>query len=233
MLKNWTLFEKVWMITATAIILGLSLLWKDTTIGFIASISGIWCVILVAKGKLSSYFFGVINAITYGYVAHSYGLIGEAQLNWYFYLPLQVVGFVLWYYNSKQSEKLGIEFKNGQEIQAKKLSFKKWLILIPSVLASYFGYSYYLNDIGSNFAGLDALAVVLSVFAQILMMLRYTEQWLLWIVINVITVALWFFVLLTHGGNDWSMLALWIAFLVNSVYGYINWNKISRQEGEK
>lgn len=231
MLKNWTLFEKVWMITATVIILGLSLLWKDTTVGFIASISGIWCVILVAKGKLSSYFFGVINAITYGYVAYSYGLMGEAQLNWYFYLPLQVVGFVLWYRNSKQSEKLGVEFKNGQEIQAKKLNFKNWLILIPSVLAAYFGYSYYLNDIGSNFAGLDALAVVLSIFAQILMMLRYTEQWLLWIVINVITVALWFFVLLTHGGNDWSMLVMWIAFLVNSVYGYINWNKISKQEG--
>lgn len=229
MLKGWTTFEKVWLVVASLVIFGLSLFWKDTTVGFIASISGIWCVILVAKGKISSYLFGTINAIAYGYVAYSYGLFGEAQLNWYFYLPLQIVGFILWYLNSKKTKENGIELKNGQDIVAQQLTPNKWLILVPSIVVAYITYSVYLKNIGSNFAGLDALAVVLSVFAQFLMMFRYAEQWLLWIIINVITVALWVFVLFTHGGNDWTMLAMWIAFLVNSIYGYVNWIKIAKE----
>ena len=46
---------------------------------------------------------------------------------------------------------------------------------------------------------------------------------------NVITVILWVVVLINSGGNDWSVLAMWVAFLVNSVYGYINWLKISKE----
>ena len=37
--------------------------------------------------------------------------------------------------------------------------------------------------------------------------------------------------LLTQGGNDFAMLVMWSAFLVNSVYGYINWRRIVNQQG--
>jgi nicotinamide mononucleotide transporter len=226
MLKDWTNFEKTWLLVATFVITGLSLFWDETFIGFIASISGIICVVLVAKGKISSYVFGTINALAYGYVAYTYGLYGEAQLNWIFYLPLQFVGFALWYKNRKQTDELKI---NGEDIFAKRLSPKMWGILGILILISYVAYSYFLNEIGSTLAGIDSLAVVLSVFANFLMIFRYTEQWLLWIVVNVITVVLWVVVLVNSGGNDWSVLAMWVAFLVNSVYGYINWLKISKQ----
>ena len=90
MLKDWTVFEKTWLFLASLVITGLSLFWDETFIGFIASISGIICVVLVAKGKISSYAFGTVNAVAYGYVAYTYGLYGEAQLNWIFYLPLDL-----------------------------------------------------------------------------------------------------------------------------------------------
>ena len=225
MLKDWTNFEKTWLLLATLVITSLSLLWDETFIGFIASISGIICVVLVAKGKISSYVFGTVNAIAYGYVAYTYGLYGEAQLNWIFYLPLQFVGFALWYKNRKQTNELKI---NGEDIYAKRLSSKMWGILGVLIILSYVAYTYFLHGIGSTLAGIDSLAVVLSVFANFLMIFRFTEQWLLWIVVNVITVVLWVVVLVNSGGNDWSILAMWIAFLVNSVYGYFNWLKISK-----
>lgn len=224
-LKDWTMFEKIWLLVASTTILILSFLWDETAIGLIASLSGVLCVVLVAKGKLSSYFFGVINAATYGYVAMQYGLYGEMQLNWYFYLPLQFVGFALWY---KHRKKTADNKVNGEDIYAKRLNRKQWGVLVVLIVIGYFGYSFYLNEIGSNLAGLDGLAVVLSVFAQFLMIFRFAEQWLLWIMINVLTVVLWFVVLLTSDGNDWTMLACWIAYLVNSVYGYINWINISK-----
>lgn len=225
MLKNWTTFEKVWLFLSTLIILTLSLIWKDTLIGTTASITGILCVVLVAKGKLSSYFFGAIQAATYGYVAYTYQLFGEAHLNWWFFLPIQFIGFFLWYRNRKKDHEVAI---NGEDIHAKRLTRKQWGVLAVVIVIGYIGYSFYLNSIGSKLAGLDGLAVVLSVVAQLLMIFRYAEQWLLWIVINVLTIILWIVVLLQSGGNDWTVLAMWCAFLFNSIWAYFNWLKISK-----
>ena len=58
MFKDWTKFEKAWMLISIMVITTLSIVWKDTLIGFIASITGIICVVLVAKVKLASYLFG-------------------------------------------------------------------------------------------------------------------------------------------------------------------------------
>lgn len=58
------------------------------------------------------------------------------------------------------------------------------------------------------------------------MLKRFAEQWLLWISVNVLSIILWAGALITQGGNDFSMLVMWTAFLVNSIYGYINWRKL-------
>lgn len=224
MLKDWTLFEKSWLILSVAVITALGFMWDDTLIGFVSSISGILAVVLVAKGKISSYFFGVIQAATYGYIAYTYSLYGESMLNLLFYLPLQFVGFYLWKKNSKSSDSA----INGEEIYAKRLSAPEWGALAVLIPLFYCAYYFFLDSIGANLALFDALAVVLSIFAQILMIGRYAEQWLLWIVINMITIGIWLTSLLQSGGSDWTILAMWVAFLINSVYGYINWLKISK-----
>lgn len=224
MLKDWTLFEKTWLLTSTIIILALSLIWQDTLIGTISSLTGILCVVLVAKGRISSYGFGIVNAATYGYVAYSYGLYGESDLNWFIFLPLQFVGLYLWIKNSKKKE----DAINGEQIQARRLNIKQWAFLLITIPIVYVVYAQILEVRDATLAGLDGLAVVLSIVAQILMMLRFAEQWLLWIIINVITISLWVVVLTTSGGNDWTVLAMWLAFLVNSIYGYMNWLKISK-----
>ena len=227
MFKDWKKFEIAWLIISTLIILILSIIWKDTFIGTIASITGVLCVVLVAKGKISSYAFGTINAITYGYVAYSYGLYGESDLNWFIYLPTQLLGAALWIQNAKKKKELGIESVNGESVQAKNLTKVQWIYVLIGIAATYIIYSEFLHFRGSNLAGLDGFAVVLSIVAQILMMLRYAEQWIMWIIVNLITIALWVTILIQSGGNDWTVLAMWIAFLINSVYGYINWRKIS------
>ena len=64
---------------------------------------------------------------------------------------------------------------------------------------------------------LDGASTVLSIFASVLMVLRYSEQWFFWIVVDVITVALWCF------AGDPIMIAMCSAYLVNAVYGYLMW----------
>ena len=53
-LQNWKAIEIIWIIIASTVILSLSIYWKENIIGIVSSISGILCVILTGKGKLSS-----------------------------------------------------------------------------------------------------------------------------------------------------------------------------------
>ena len=101
-LQNWKAIEVIWIIIACSIILSLSIYWKENIIGIVSSISGILCVILTGKGKLSSYVFGMINTILYSIIAFSAKYYGEFMLNVFYYIPMNIVGFVLWSRNMKQ-----------------------------------------------------------------------------------------------------------------------------------
>ncbi|MWP82117.1 nicotinamide riboside transporter PnuC, partial [Glaesserella parasuis] len=58
------------------------------------------------------------------------------------------------------------------------------------------------------------------VAAQALMLLRYREQWLLWIALNILSIVLW--------AENPSMYIMYSAYLLNSLYGYYNWTKLQK-----
>ena len=65
--KEWSLFEKCWLLTFTPVNVYLFFAWNDTLVGLIASLTGMMCVVLVAKGKISNYYFGIVK-LRGGYV---------------------------------------------------------------------------------------------------------------------------------------------------------------------
>jgi nicotinamide riboside transporter PnuC len=81
---DWTLYEKIWLSAFTLITIGLFFAWHDTWIGLVASLSGMLCVVLAAKGKISNYYIGIINILFYSYAAYLNKYYGEVQLNMLF-----------------------------------------------------------------------------------------------------------------------------------------------------
>ncbi|MDF2857526.1 MAG: nicotinamide riboside transporter pnuC [Neobacillus sp.] len=226
-LKSWTRFEMAWLFTFTMINVYLFFAWSDSLIGLISSFSGMLCVVLVAKGKISNYYFGIIQTLTYAYIAYGYGLYGEAMLNALFYFPIQFIGIYLW---RKNKTERGVK---GEDVKVKSLSKMGWLYTLLTIFILTIGYGFFLKYLGGNNVWTDSATNVLSIAAQIMMLKRLTEQWLLWIAVNVLSIFLWLSVLLSQGGNDFSMLVMWSAFLVNSIYGYLNWRKMHVKQMEE
>ncbi|MEC1177514.1 nicotinamide riboside transporter PnuC [Metasolibacillus meyeri] len=222
--QDWTWFERGWLALFTTINLILFFAWDDTILGLISSIAGMLCVVLVAKGRISNYFFGVIQTATYGYIAYTYQLYGESMLNLLFYLPAQFIGVYMWLKYKKPEN----EAVHGETVYAKRLSVKQWLLVVVSFVIGAVLYGWLLTAINAQQVRIDSMAVVLSVIAQILMILRFAEQWILWILVNMLTITLWVITLVQTGGNDWTMVVMWSAFLINSVYGYVNWLRIAK-----
>lgn len=221
---NWKWYELLWLVASTIIILAISLILKDTLLATISSITGLISVVLCAKGKLSYLYFGIVQCVTYGYIAIGYGLYGEAMLNLLIFLPFNIFTIYLWSKNRKSKS----EVIAGEDVPVKKLSKKQIAIIIPLSLITMIVYYLFLQSINAKQAMLDSSLVVLSIIAQLLLTFRYVEQWLIWIVINSLTIVLWIIALSTNDGNDYAILVMQIAFLINSIFGYFNWLKISK-----
>lgn len=111
-------------------------------------------------------------------------------------------------------------------MKAKKFTPTQWGISIVLTIAATFAMGYWLDSIGSHQAYTDAATNVLAIFAQLLMVWRYREQWLWWLVIDVLCVKMWFV------AGNWSMVAMYVAWTANCIYGWMNWTKLNKTQSK-
>ena len=218
-LTGWKPFDVAWLAIATAVILGVSLYWKDNWIGITSALTGVWCVILTGKGKRSSFLFGVINVAFYAYIAYQSKYYGEVMLNLIYYFPMNFVGWFAW--------KKHMNAETGEVIK-KKMPLKKGMLLYGITAVAIFLYGLILKAIGGNLPYIDSMSTVVSVVAQILSVWRLTEQWILWIVVDIVTVVMWA-VDFANGGESIATLAMWSVYLLNAIFMFIRWNKEAKQ----
>ncbi len=216
---DWTMFEKVWLLTASVIMIALSIVWGDNLIALISGLTGMISVVLCAKGKISNYAFGLINALTYAYICFGQQLYGEVMYNTIYMVPVIIVGVVTWKKNMSE---------DNSEVKARNLTAKGWVILICVTIVAIIAYRQILTWLGGSLAWMDAMSTVFSAIAAILMVTRYSEQWVMWIVVNGVSVVMWVTVLLSGDLSSVATVVMWVAYLFNSVYGYLNWRKMAK-----
>lgn len=216
---DWNLYEIAWLCLFSGIAIALTIIMKDTLFGFTVFITGVLCVVLAAKGELMTYVFGMYNTFGYAYLAYVNGLFGEVMLNLLFFVPMNVIGFVMWK-----------NHRHGGKLAMRQMDLRG-LILVAAIcvlgtLSLGFGLSFIPSQ---NSAYIDALTTVLSVVATFLMVRRFKEQWLVYIVLNIFTVLLWVIRTLDGSPDGVMMIVMWSAYLVNAVYGYYTWNKGAKE----
>jgi len=224
-LKNeflgWKKIEVLWLLIACVVITALSIYWGDTLMGIISATTGVACVVCTAKGKLSAYVFGLVNCVLYAIIAFKAKYYGEVCLNILYYAPLQFYGFYVWQKNMNNET---------HEVNKKRMTNKLRLILAAVVIIATVAYGYFLDILGGELPYVDALSTVVSVVAMIISIKMYTEQWALWIVVNVVTVIMWC-VAFINGSDSVATLLMWMVYLLNSVFAFIKWKK--ETEGTK
>jgi nicotinamide mononucleotide transporter len=116
----------------------------------------------------------------------------------------------------------------SDQVVAKKFKSWHWVATVVITIATTFILGYFGDNIlGSTLSYLDALTVALSVIAQLLMVWRYREQWIIWIVIDVSSLIM--FIIL----GQWSMVAMYTAWTANAIYGWYNWSKLNKMQNMK
>jgi len=82
--------------------------------------------------------------------------------------------------------------------------------------------------LGGNLPLVDSMSTVFSVIAQILMIKRFTEQWIIWIIVDAVSVIMWVVALPKEGGSI-AVLLMWSVYLINAIIMFVKWYRESKQ----
>ena len=216
-LNGFTVFDRCFMFGMLLLQVIVFVISPDSIIGIISGISGVISVVLCAKGKISFYFIGFIQTISYLVLAFDNKFYGEVIEN-VFYLVTMVWGIFVW------KKHMEVDKDGSRQVQTKRFTVLQWILSIIGTSICTIIMGYWLTTIGSQQAYTDACTNVLAIFAQLLMVRRYKEQWLWWLVIDVLCIKMWFV------AGNWSMVAMYIAWTINCIYGWYNWSKLNNKD---
>lgn len=197
-------------------------------VGSVAGIAGVLCVVLVAKGSIWNYLFGIINVSMYAYISYKAALYGDAALNALYYVPMQFIGWWQWRKRGaavSEAEAGGA----GVQVKARRFTWHQRAILALGCAAGVIAVGYVLKHFGDPQPFKDSATTVLSIVAQALMALAFMEQWALWIITNVISVAMWSICVARGEAHAAVMVIMWVFYLLNSLNGFRVWLKLSRE----
>lgn len=219
-LSGWKKIEVFWLLLACSIITGLSIYWDDSLMGIISATTGVACVICTGKGKLSAYIFGLVNCVLYAIISYKARLYGETMLNLIYYVPMQFIGFYIWSKNMN---------KDTHEVNKVHMTNKSRIFWLIIMFLSTIIYGYILKYLGDAMPFVDSFTTMSSVIAMIVSVKMYSEQWWIWIAVDVFSVYMWW-TNFSIGNENLATLLMWVVYLLNAIIMSIKWEKEIRKK---
>ena len=200
---------------------------KMDVLGSMAAITGVLCVVLVAKGSIWNYLFGLVNVSLYAYISYKASLYGDAALNALYYLPMQFIGW--WQWRRRGAAMSAAEAgDSGVQVKARRFTWKQRAILFLGCAVAVVAVGFLLKHVGDPQPFKDSTTTVLSIVAQMLMALAFMEQWALWIITNIVSVVMWCVCVSRGEAHAGVMVIMWVFYLLNSINGMRVWMKLSK-----
>ncbi|GHE43097.1 nicotinamide riboside transporter PnuC [Sphingobacterium griseoflavum] len=180
---------------------------------WLATITGFMCVHLAARQNILNWPVSIVSVSIYAYLFYQNRLYGDAVLQLYF-LFTAIYGWHYWGSADKKDLVPVTKLTNRQQLYIAILTLSLAL-LIGTILR------YATN---SDVPYMDGLCTAMSFVAQFLLTRRVLQNWLLWIVVNLLYIPLYL-----H--KDLALTAiLYVAFTIIAWNGYREWQHAYKQE---
>ena len=175
-----------------------------------AAVTGVLYVVLEILQKNSMWVVGILTGAACAFSFGVQQVWASMGLNIY-YMVISVLGLVRW---KKASEAV----EEG-EIHLAPLSRKAalWSAVLFVVLTPVL--MFILRKTGDAAPQWDALASILSVIATWWLAQSYLEQWMLWIVADILST------ILCMVTGQYAMALMYLAYTASAIYGYFHWKK--------
>ena len=182
----------------------------------IGTLIGLVYLWLEYRASIYLWIASIIMPAVYLFVYYDAGLYADFGINIY-YLLAAVYGWWVWKYGNKE--------KQGEELPITRMPRGKWKMAAAMYLVFQLLIAWILiRYTDSNVPWCDAFTTALSMVAMWMLARKYLEQWLVWIVVDVVSVALYLYKGLFFAAG------LYALYAIIAVYGYWNWKNMMEQK---
>lgn len=220
--KYFSKTEKIlWFSSVMLCIIAFIIFDREKYMYLTASLIGVTSLIFNAKANPFGQFFMIIFSIIYGIISYSYSYYGEIITYLGMTAPMALFALISWLKNPYNG--------NKAEVRVNQISILESIfMLIISCIITHIFY-FILKMFNTENLILSTFSVTTSFIAVYLTFRRSPFFALAYAVNDIILICLWIYASI----SDISYLSVVICFalfLINDLYGFINWFRIKKRQ---
>ncbi|MCI8326606.1 MAG: nicotinamide mononucleotide transporter [Lachnospiraceae bacterium] len=214
----------LWSISVLLLVVSFLIFDKKNILTLIASLIGVTSLIFNAKGNPFGQFLMIIFSLLYGMISFTFAYYGEMVTYLGMTAPMAVFALISWLKNPYNGNKAEVEVNH---LKGKEIIFMSVLtIFVTLVFSDILAFFHTANLVPST------LSVTTSFLAVYLTFRRSAFYALAYAANDIVLIVLWGMATL----SDLSYLSVvicFVMFLVNDIYGFINWSKMQKRQSGK
>ena len=184
----------------------------DIILEITGAIFGLLSVWFAKKDNILVFPTGLVSTFIYAYLLWQWELLGDSMINAYYFV-MSIYGWYHWTRKKGSQVEFPIAVMNNKE-KAIAFVFFSGTIIFVIIVYSYF------NKFTTWYSYIDTLLTGLFFVGMWLMAKRKIENWIFWIIGDIISIPLYFI-----KGFTFTSLQFLI-FTIVALYGYLEWKKI-------
>ena len=216
-----TKFEKgLWIGSLIAVLLTFFIFKSTDYLTLIASLIGVTSLIFLAKGHAVGQILIIIFSLFYGYISLKFRYYGEMITYLGMTTPMAIVALISW---------LRHPFEDTKEVEVNRMTKKQtavmWFLTLVVTAIFYF----ILRKLGNANLIVSTISITTSFLASYLTAMRSPYFALGYAANDLVLIVLWIAVAI-HDISSVSMVACFMTFFFNDMYGFINWKRIEKRQ---
>lgn len=223
--KTLTKFEKgLWLTSLTIVLVSylLSYLFSGNgdLLNLVASLIGVTALIFVAKGHVLGQLLTVVFSVFYGIISVLFAYYGEMITYLFMTTPMAIVAAIEWIKNP---------YKDTREVKVHKVTKKQLAVMwLSAVLVTVLFY-FILKALNTANLFFSTVSITTSFVASYLTFLRSPYYAIGYSANDIVLIVLWILASVENI-SYLPMVACFIMFLFNDLYGFYNWKKMQKRQ---
>ena len=213
----------IWLFSVAAVVASFFLNTERDVMNLVSSLVGVTALIYVAKGFVVGQVLCIIFAVLYGIVSYRFSYYGEMITYLCMSAPTAFFSLIEW---------IRHPYEKSAEVEVATPSKKKIAVMCVVTTAVTVAFWFILRALGNANLLVSTFSVATSFLASYLTVLRSPYYALAYAANDVVLIILW----TLAAFSDISylpMIVCFAAFLVNDMYGFINWKRMQNRQKQK
>lgn len=219
--KTLSKFEMGLWISSIAVVMASYLFAPNKDLlSLLASLIGVTALIFIAKGYVLGQILTVIFSVFYGTISMMLAYYGEMITYLFMTSPMAIMAAIEWYKNP---------YQNSKEVKISNVTKTQIILILFMTAIVTFSFYYILKALGTANLIVSTISISTSFLASYLTYLRNPYYAVAYAANDVVLILLWISASMKDSAYI-PMISCFVMFLINDMYGFINWQKMKKRQ---